>query len=126
MGYGIIVYNDESDLSMGTCLESSNNAAYKNMQHGIYFYQETMKFIVSHSTFIDNRWGYGAALSVKGWSKTSDYGETIVEFNDNHVYGQSEAEDCPADGSFCKPFEKMGFFMSGAYFGGKPAHVEDI
>jgi len=62
---------------------------------------------------------------VKGWDKASDYSEIIVEFNDNHVYGESEAEDCPADGSFCKPLEKMGFFMSGAYFGGKPAHVVD-
>ena len=39
MGYGIIVYNDKSDPSFATCIESSNNAAYKNNFHGIYFYQ---------------------------------------------------------------------------------------
>jgi len=49
----------------------------------------------------------------------------VKEFNDNYIFGESEAEDCPKDGSFCKPVEKVGFFMSGAYFGGKPAHVVD-
>ena len=39
MGYGIIIYNDESDPSFAECIETSNNAAYKNAWHGIYFYQ---------------------------------------------------------------------------------------
>lgn len=63
----------------------------------------TKNIRITHNTFIDNVYGYGSAIQVNGWDQSSDYSEIIVEFNDNVVYGESEAEDCPADGSFCKP-----------------------
>jgi hypothetical protein len=46
--------------------------------------------------------------------------------NDNKIYGESEASDCPADGSFCKPVEKYGMILSGATFNGKDLHISDM
>jgi len=55
----------------------------------------------------------------------SEYEDMIVELNDNVIYGESEASDCPEDGSFCKPVEKYGFIVEGSTFGGKDVHIID-
>lgn len=116
MGHGIIFYNDGKP-GLSDCIESSNNAAYKNYFQGIYYYQSTKHVKVSHNTMIDNRNGFGATLSGSG------DGEFIVEISDNFVYGESASSDCPKDGSYCKPVEKYGYFMSGAQMGGKSTHI---
>lgn len=36
----------------------------------------------------------------------------MIELNDNKIYGESEADDCPDDESFCKPFDKFGVVMA--------------
>jgi hypothetical protein len=75
-------------------------------------------------TLIDNRNGFGATMGVKEYS-ADDYGEILVELNDNKIYGESEASDCPKDGSFCRPVEKYGFIINGATHNRKDLHVED-
>jgi hypothetical protein len=73
---------------------------------------------------IDNRNGFGSTLEWPLFTP-EDYEDLIVELNDNFIYGESAASDCPDDGSFCKPVEKYGYVMAGAQGGGKPAHVVD-
>jgi len=42
-----------------------------------------------------------------------------VELSDNVIYGESEIPDCPADGSFCKPYDKYGITMASPSYSGK-------
>jgi hypothetical protein len=45
-------------------------------------------------TMIDNVEGFGAALATSGDS-------SLIMLNDNKIYGETEATDCPDDGSYC-------------------------
>jgi hypothetical protein len=69
---------------------------------------------------IDNRQGFGAALSVSG---DPEYNEIRIELNDNKIYGDSPISDCPSDRSFCKKYDKFGVMLSGATFAGKALHI---
>ena len=124
MGHGIIFFPDTNVPGLSTCFETSYNAAYKNYYQGIYAYFRSDHVKISHSTLIDNRNGFGAQVKVNGFTP-SEYEDMIVELNDNVIYGESEASDCPEDGSFCKPVEKYGFIVEGSTFGGKDVHIID-
>lgn len=124
MGHGILIYPDSNVPAHAKCIEGSSNAAYKNYYQGAYTYYTTLHVIFTNMTMIDNRNGFGGSLQVDGYSE-NEYKDLIVEFNDNKIYGESEASDCPADRSFCKPVEKYGFIMNGATHSGKDLHVED-
>lgn len=125
MGHGILIYPDSNNAKHSECVEGSYNAAYKNYYQGAYSYQETKHVIFSHFTMIDNRAGFGASAR-QGAYQPSDYADVILEFNDNIIFGECEASDCPKDGSFCKPVEKNGFLMNGATHSDKDLHVEDM
>ena len=43
-------------------------------------------------TSIDNREGFGASLAING---DAAYKGSVIMLNDNHIYGESEATDCP-------------------------------
>lgn len=53
----------------------------------------------------------------------TEYKEIKIELNDNKIYGESPISDCPADGSFCKPYDKYGVIMTGATHKGKDTHI---
>jgi len=67
-------------------------------------------------TMIDNREGFGASLESNG---ENAYAGPLIMLNDNHIYGETEATDCPPDESYCKIIDKSGFMMSGLSEGGK-------
>lgn len=68
---------------------------------------------------IDNRQGFGATLK----SLELEYETPTIELNDNKIYGETPISDCPADNSFCKPYDKYGMFLSGATHKGKAVHI---
>jgi hypothetical protein len=67
-------------------------------------------------TMIDNREGFGVTLADKG---ESAYAGSLMMLLDNKIYGETEATDCPEDGSYCKVFDKSGFLLSGVSEKGK-------
>lgn len=125
MGTGITYYADENIPSHAKCVEGSFNTAYKNYYQGVYHYSSTLHIKITSHTMLDNRNGFGATMQVDAYQPT-EYGDVIIELNDNTIYGEIEADDCPADGSFCKPVEKYGFIMNGATHNGKDVHIEDM
>lgn len=66
---------------------------------------------------IDNRLGFGAGLAA------GDGASATILIKDNKIYGESEALDCPGDGSFCNKYSKVGFYYSGITTGGKGLHI---
>jgi hypothetical protein len=64
-------------------------------------------------TMIDNMKGFGASLGAR-----DDLSPILIELNDNKIYGESEIDDCPADGSFCIDVNKFGVMLTGATFAG--------
>ena len=68
-------------------------------------------------TMIDNHLGFGAALGA------GDGANAVVFIKNNKIYGESEALDCPGDGSFCNKLSKLGFLFSGVTTGSKALHI---
>ena len=86
---------------------------------------KTKRVLFEKMIMIDNVNGFGGAL-VQSEGTDGDYEESLVELNDNKIYGESEASDCPPDGSFCKPFDKFGIVMTQATYGGKDLLITSI
>jgi hypothetical protein len=76
------------------------------MHQGAFTLRPANKLIFSHMTMIDNVGGFSGGI---GGPKLGEHHDYVIEFNDNKVYGESAADDCPADGSYCKKFDKTGF-----------------
>jgi hypothetical protein len=49
-----------------------------------------------------------------------------MEFNDIHVFGETDSPDCPQDGEggFCIKTHKMAFMTSAATYPGKAFHID--
>jgi len=122
MGHGALIYPAKEGAD---CYEGSYFAAYKNYYQGVYGYYDAQKVVFSFMTMIDNRNGFGASLKIPDAYKARDYADINIQLNDNKIYGECEASDCPADGSFCKPVEKYGLIISGASHNGKDLHIND-
>jgi hypothetical protein len=43
--------------------------------------------------------------------------------SDNKIYGECEIDDCPADGSFCKPTDKYGMGIAASVKRAKAPHI---
>jgi hypothetical protein len=126
MGHGALIYPENGNAKHNLCFEGSYFSAYKCYYQGAYSYYDTQNVILSHMTMIDNRNGFGAAMKNGPIFTARDYAPGTIQLNDNKIYGECEASDCPADGSFCKPVEKYGMIITGATFNGKDLHVEDM
>jgi hypothetical protein len=53
-------------------------------------------------TIIDTVLGLSGAIA----GTNGDYGDYVIEFNDNKLYGETESPDCPQNGGFCMKFDK--------------------
>jgi hypothetical protein len=113
-GFGALIYPHGG--SQSTCYEGSYFSAYKNYYLGAWGFFNTKEVRFHHMTMIDNREGFGATLAISG---DDAYGGSLVMLMDNKIYGETEATDCPEDGSYCKVVEKSGFLMSGVSESGK-------
>jgi len=120
-GQGLLFYPDASSSTQtSSCFEASYFSAYKCYYNGAFaFFGGPKKVKLSHMTMIDNREGFGANVA----NSANEYEDLIVEINDNHVYGETESPDCPADGGFCLQVDKYGVTSSVAAFRGKPVHI---
>jgi hypothetical protein len=112
-GYGALIYPLGGSA---TCYEGSYFSGYKNYYMGAWGFFNTKEIRFHHMTMIDNREGFGASLAISG---SAAYGGSLIQLMDNKIYGETEATDCPEDGSYCKVIEKSGFLMSGASESGK-------
>jgi len=110
-----MIYPDPSKSSHSTCFEGSYFTGYKNYYQGAYAYYKTKSVKFSFMTMIDNKDGFGAAIA----NSANEFQELLIELSDNKIYGDSEISDCPADGSFCKSYNKFGIILSGATYAGK-------
>jgi hypothetical protein len=57
-------------------------------------------------TMIDNVGGLSAGIGSPPHGEHHPY---VIEFTDNKIYGETEADDCPPNGGYCKKFAKAGF-----------------
>ena len=75
--------------------------------------------IFSKMIMIDNMLGLGLSMAagVKG-----EYFDMKVELNDNKIYGEAPAPDCPPDGGYCFRGSKCGLMSSSFVRGSKPLH----
>jgi hypothetical protein len=69
---------------------------------------------------IDNVGGISGGI---GKPKLGEHHDYVIEFNDNKIYGENAADDCPADGSYCKKFDKTGFTNALFLKDGKDLHL---
>jgi hypothetical protein len=114
-GFGALIYPSKSDGSQSSCYEGSHFYGYKNYYMGAWGLFTSNEVRFHHMTMVDNREGFGSSL------KAASDASTIM-LNDNHIYGESEATDCPSDGSYCFNFAKNGFLISGLSEKGKDLH----
>jgi hypothetical protein len=115
-GIGFTVY-PKAGSSMGSCMEYSNQAAYKNKMLGSWSFFGMSEIRVHDMTMIDNVEGFGAAIGTSG--------DGLINLYDNKIYGETEITDCPEDGSYCTKYSKKGFFHAGISTGGK-AFMETV
>jgi hypothetical protein len=120
-GVGAIISPDRSSSTqVTTCFEGSGVISYKNRYQGVMFQGAAgQKVIFSNMTAIDNALGIGVGLAMKG---PNEYKDVVMELNDNKIYGESPAPDCPPDGGYCQKFDKCGFMTAVALHGAKPIH----
>jgi hypothetical protein len=119
MGTGALIYPDPTKPSHKTCYEGSHFAAYKTTHNGVFGVYTTNKMIFSKMTIIDTVLGLsGAIVGTKG-----EYGDYVIEFNDNKLYGETESPDCPKNGGFCMKFDKTAFLSVGFPKRGKALHI---
>lgn len=116
-GFGAIIYPTNASPSQLNCFEASNFAAYKNYYMGAWSLFSSREVRMHHMTMIDNRQGFGSSLAVA--DDANQYSGSLIMLSDNKIYGETEATDCPEDGSYCKVFEKFGFIVAGMAVKGK-------
>jgi hypothetical protein len=77
------------------------------------------KAIFTGMTMIDNKLGLGLSMTagIKG-----DYFNMSVELNNNKIYGESPAPDCPINGGYCIKGDKCGLMSTIFIRGAKPLH----
>lgn len=112
---------DHSNLLMNTeCYESTGLIAYKNAINGAMYLQGgPTKVIYTGMTMIDNIEGLG--LSMTAGAK-GEYFDMRVELNNNKIYGEGPAPDCPQGGGYCYRPDKCGFMASIFIRVAKPLH----
>jgi len=114
-GFGALIYPSANDASHSECYEGSHFSGYKNYYMGAYGHFSTTEVRFHHMTMVDNREGFGSCLATGA-------GASTIMLNDNHIYGEGPATDCPSDGSYCFSFNKNGFLISGGNAKAKPLH----
>ncbi len=114
-GYGALIYPDlANSATQSECYQGSHFIAYKCWEQGAYAFYATKNVKFHHMISIDQRRGFGAQAS-------GDFHEgTSITLEDNIIYGESPADDCPKDGSYCIKEPKIGYISSGFALGGKP------
>lgn len=125
MGHGLIVGTDESRPSTLECVEASGFVGYKLSMMGASAFPTTNKIIFSGMTMIDNVIGFGSNL-VPG--SVGDYGEHVIQLQDNVVIGESLAPDCPQnkEGGYCWIVDKYGLQLGMGASAGKANHISGL
>lgn len=122
MGHGLIVGTDASRPSTSNCVEASGFVGYKLYYMGAAAFPKTNKIIFSGMTMIDNQYGFGPNM-VPG--TVGDYGEHVMQLQDNVIIGESLAPDCPQNkqGGYCFKFDKYGLMIGFGAVKGKDNHI---
>lgn len=118
-GAGIITYANPAVSSHSSCVETSNNLAYKCTNNGFYSVASTAHIIVKHMTVMDNgAGGFGARAA------TGDYNNGLIEMTENTIMGESAIPDCPdsTNGDYCIKIEKVAVVPGGFLTKAKDLH----
>ena len=117
-GAGMITYANPAVSSHGSCLETSNNLAYKCTQNGFYSVATSQHLVVKHMTVMDNgRGGFGTRANAP------DRSNALIEVTENKILGESAIPDCPdsSNGDYCIKIDKVAV-VPGGFGGGKDLH----
>jgi hypothetical protein len=115
-GSGAHIFPNPRRSSHGSCYEGSHFAAYKNQQVGLGTNFGGQECIMTNMTMIDNVIGISIQTAGDG-AKAHTY------LRDSHIYGETEAEDCPKSHN-CMCSDKLALLLFGSNGGGKPIHIE--
>lgn len=118
-GAGAFIKSMLSDSSQAKCFEFSHFKAYKTYYTPAFTYDDKDHIIMSKMTFIDNRVGFSAHRS------GGEYSDSLIEFKEIKVYGESPLPDCPQDrqGGFCHKYHKSAIMAAACTTAGKPLHI---
>jgi hypothetical protein len=112
-GHGCIIYNPKNAYS---CMEGSHFTGYKAVASAIAGgFSNAQKFIFHDMIALDSGAGMGVGISEGGV-------DTMIEINDNKIYGESEIPDCPPNGGYCYQVEKNGYLAGSTLGGARPIH----
>lgn len=117
-GTGIITYTNSDVASHATCLETSNNAAYKCTLNGFFSIPATNHAIVRNLTVMDNAQGFGTRVGA------GDYFDALIELDNNIIMGETVIPDCPdtSNGDYCIKLDKYAMVPGGFGGGAKDLH----
>ena len=116
-GVGALIYPDKHQGKQhNKCYELSHFTGYKTTLPCVATHYETEELRAHHLTCIDSE--KGISLQTAGESD-----KAVIKFADSHIYGETEALDCP-DPKSCYCNDKMAFMLFGNNIEGQSLHIQ--